>query len=89
MLNLVSADASSQTRVPEPWPSPGAFRTSWERCYSWGEDMSKVLSWLGRLLCIVGLHDFRLIDVSLTFGTGGEVKKLECQRCGVTKTQRA
>ncbi len=54
-----------------------------------GEELSKVLSWLGWLLCIVGLHDFQVIDVTLTFGAGGTVEKLECRRCGLTKTQRA
>ena len=48
-----------------------------------------MVSWLGRLLCIVGLHDFRVIEVHLTFRAAGKDEKLQCQRCGATKTQRA
>ncbi len=48
-----------------------------------------MVSWLGRLLCVVGLHDLKVIEVSLTFGAGGTVEKLVCQRCGLTKIQRA
>ncbi len=48
-----------------------------------------MVSWLGRLLCVVGLHDFQVIEVSLSFGAGGKIEKLVCQRCGLTKTQRA
>ncbi len=36
---------------------------------------------LGRILCFFGLHDFRLVDATFGFGAGGEVTKLQCQRC--------
>ncbi len=64
---------------------PGVLR----RCYSWCEERARMVSWLGRLLCVVGLHDLKVIEVSLTFGAGGQIEKLVCQRCGLTKTQRA
>ena len=41
--------------------------------------MSKLL---GRLLCLVGLHDFQVIEVTFGFGAGGNVAKVECRRCG-------
>ncbi len=37
---------------------------------------------LGRLLCLLGLHDFQIIDVTFGFGAGGNVAKVECKRCG-------
>ncbi len=43
----------------------------------------KVPKILGRLLCLVGFHDFRVIERRGSFGSGG-VEKVECQRCGLT-----
>ena len=41
----------------------------------------KLPKWLGRLLCRLALHDFR---VDVTFGFGVRVEHLECRRCGLT-----
>lgn len=46
-----------------------------------------MLEILGRILCFLGLHDFRLVDVTLSFGSGGKVSKVECRRCGYTTTR--
>ena len=43
---------------------------------------------LGRLLCWLGFHDYRVISVTLGFGTEG-VEKVECRRCGTTRTRKA
>jgi len=43
---------------------------------------------VGRLLCFVGLHDFRTLDVTLGFGAGGSVARVECGRCGHQATRR-
>jgi hypothetical protein len=32
--------------------------------------------WLGRLLCLLGFHDFRLVESIGGFGVGGQVEKL-------------
>ena len=42
---------------------------------------------LGQLLCLVGLHDFRTIDVTYGFGQGGSVAKVQCTRCGHITTR--
>ncbi len=39
---------------------------------------------LGRLLCWLGIHDFRVVDVTLGFGDAGNVEKVQCDRCGIT-----
>jgi len=44
---------------------------------------------LGRLLCLIGLHDFRVTDVTFGFGSGGSVEKVECRRCGAVTTRSA
>jgi hypothetical protein len=44
---------------------------------------------LGRLLCLLGIHDFRVIDATLGFGAGGGVAKVQCGRCGLITTRRA
>jgi hypothetical protein len=54
-----------------------------------GITMPEIPSILGRLLCYLGIHDFRVIDVTFGFGAGGSVEKVECQRCGLTATRRA
>lgn len=43
-----------------------------------------VPAWLGRLLCWLGVHDYRLVECKLEFGSGGRVETVECRRCGYT-----
>jgi hypothetical protein len=37
--------------------------------------------WLGRWLCRLGLHDFRVVDVSFGFGPGETIEHVRCRRC--------
>ena len=41
-----------------------------------------------RLLCLLGLHDFRVVEVTVSFGLSGAVEKVECRRCGHFTTRR-
>ena len=43
---------------------------------------------LGRLLCLLGIHDFRILEVKFGFGVGNRIEKLECRRCGLASTRR-
>ena len=43
--------------------------------------------WLGRLLCMLGFHDFRIVEVSFGFGPGNKIERIECRRCGLTATR--
>ncbi len=43
---------------------------------------------VGRLLCWLGIHDFRVVDVTFGFGGGGSVERIECRRCGLVMTRR-
>ena len=45
-------------------------------------------AWLGRLLCRIGVHDFRLVECTMGFGTGGRIETVECHRCGHRTTRR-
>ncbi len=49
-------------------------------------DMVKLPPLLGRILCWLGFHDYRVVSVTLGFGTGG-VERDECRRCGATVTR--
>ena len=51
--------------------------------------MSSLLTILGRLLCLLGLHKFRVVDVTLGFGPSGGVAKFECKRCHHSTTRRS
>lgn len=44
---------------------------------------------VGKSLCKVGLHKFRVIEVKFGFGGAGKVEVVECTRCGVVATRRA
>jgi hypothetical protein len=35
-----------------------------------------------RFLCLLGFHDFRVVEVTVSFGPTGAVEKVECRRCG-------
>ena len=41
---------------------------------------------LGLLLCWIGIHRYKIIDVSFSFGAGGSVKTVECKICKIKKT---
>ncbi len=45
-------------------------------------------SFLGRILCFFGLHDFQIIDATFGFGAGGEVTRVQGRRCGYATTRR-
>ncbi|MGH1483561.1 MAG: hypothetical protein ACRBM6_33530 [Geminicoccales bacterium] len=52
-------------------------------------DAPKILAaYLGELLCRIGIHDLRLIEVVSGFGVGGPVEKFKCTRCGKVMTRR-
>ena len=42
---------------------------------------SKLLNFLGKFCCWLGIHNYCVIDASFGFGTGGNVEKIQCQRC--------
>lgn len=46
-------------------------------------------SLLGRILCVLGLHDYQVVEVDFTFGLGGGIAKLRCRRCGHETTRPA
>ncbi len=48
--------------------------------------MVKLPPLLGRFLCWLGVHDFRVVSKTFEFGTEG-VERVECRRCGVTVTR--
>jgi hypothetical protein len=41
-----------------------------------------------RLLCFLGFHDFRVVEVTVGFGPSGAVEKVECRRCGHLTARR-
>ena len=41
-----------------------------------------------RLLCLLGFHDFHVIEATMGFGPSGAVAKVECRRCGYITTRR-
>lgn len=43
--------------------------------------------WAARALCLFGIHDYRLIDVTFGFGSGGNVQRVRCRRCGHATTR--
>ena len=36
---------------------------------------------VGRLLCLLGFHDFKVIDATIGFGPAGGTSTVQCQRC--------
>ncbi|MBC8338193.1 MAG: hypothetical protein ISR51_06315 [Rhodospirillales bacterium] len=49
-----------------------------------------ILDFLQRLMCWLGFHDFRVLEVTFGFGEAGDVEKVECKNCGyvTTRTKR-
>ncbi len=44
---------------------------------------SRKLRGFGRLLCLLGSHDYEIVEVNYRFADGGCVEKLRCRRCGI------
>lgn len=49
---------------------------------SGGGPLDLLLAATGRLLCLVGWHDYVVTSRSFGFGPSGDVEKVECRRCG-------
>lgn len=64
------------------------YLTFTSTCFREAFDMSMFTPLLGRLLCWLGFHDFRVVDRAFEFGAGGAIEKVECKRCGVTMTRQ-
>ena len=48
--------------------------------------MVKLPTLLGRILCWLGFHDYRVVNVTFEFGADA-VEKDECRRCGAAIPQ--
>ena len=43
---------------------------------------------LGLLLCWLGIHRYKVIDISFGFAAGDSVKTIKCKNCGVEKIRK-
>lgn len=66
-------------RIPTSVFGPGEVMAS---------ENGQLPAWLGRLLCLLGFHDFHLLESIGGFGGGGQVEKVEFRRCGHVTTRR-
>ncbi|MCK5362129.1 MAG: hypothetical protein KAR22_04130 [Gammaproteobacteria bacterium] len=44
---------------------------------------------VGRLLCILGFHDFRVLEVRFGFGQGNRIETVQCRRCARVSIRRS
>lgn len=49
----------------------------------------RLMAPVGRLLCILGFHDYRVLEVRFGFGEGNRIEKVECRRCGQHSARRS
>ena len=40
------------------------------------------------LSCMIGMHDFDIVEVTYTFSNKGTVEKLQCKHCGLLITKQ-
>ena len=40
---------------------------------------------LSYLLCLLGIHRYKVIDITFGFGKGGSTQKIKCKICGIQK----
>ena len=50
--------------------------------------MIKLPAIVGQILCWLGFHDYRVVDVTYEFGAD-PVEKDQCRRCGAVRTRIA
>ena len=42
----------------------------------------------GLLLCWMGIHRYKVVDISFGFGAGDSVRTIKCKICGIEKIRR-
>ncbi len=67
---------------------PGMANSEMNRLYARWTRVLNLPRILGRILCLLGLHDYRLVERSVSFGSEGGVEKVQCKRCGLTITRQ-
>lgn len=50
--------------------------------------MTKLPALFGQILCWLGIHDYRVVNVTYEFGADA-VEKDECRRCGAVRIRLA
>ena len=40
---------------------------------------------LNYLLCLLGIHRYKVIDITFGFGKGSAIQKIKCKICGIQK----
>ena len=40
------------------------------------------------LLCLLGIHRFKVIDISFGFGASGTIKVVQCKICRIKKVKK-
>ncbi len=48
----------------------------------------EMIDLFSRLLCFLGFHAFRVLEVTMGFGSSGTVEKVECRLCGCLTARR-
>ena len=43
---------------------------------------------LNFILCWLGIHRYKVIDISFGFGPSGSIKTIQCKICGIKKTRK-
>ena len=43
---------------------------------------------LSSLLCLLGIHRYKVIGISFGFGSSGSVKTIQCKICGTKRTRK-
>ena len=43
---------------------------------------------LSLLLCWLGIHRYKVIDISFGFASGDSVKTIKCKNCGIRKIRK-
>ena len=51
-------------------------------------DKFGIIMKLSLLLCLVGIHQYKIIDVTYGFGASDSIITLECKICGIKKIEK-
>jgi len=43
---------------------------------------------LGLLLCWLGIHRYKVIDISFGFAAGDSIRTIKCKICGIKKIEK-
>ena len=87
MFVLIS-NSNNPKRYNYYYPKFHYYKIKYYFHYFVKSDKFDIIMKLSLLLCLVGIHQYKIIDVTYGFGASDSIITLECKICGIKKIEK-